>query len=297
MEMHQIRYFLSVSRHLNFTRAAEACNVAQPSLTRAIKKLEEELGGDLFRRERRATHLTDLGRMMLPMLENSYEGALSAKELAISYAKGDHAPLSVAFSHSVAMEPFLPVFAELARTFSGLDLVLTRGSTAEVLALLKSGDIEFGIAGEMAETWDRLNIWPLFVETALLYAHRDHPLADRGKIASSDIRNVCLLDRPYCDDAKRWHDCLRNSGMSPSRSFAMSDDRDVSAFLAGNLGVAFLTGAANLPDDLCAIAVEDQDLQRTVRLYDVAGRRRSVVASAFMKLVRCADLMNAVEMC
>ena len=48
MEMHQVRYFLAVSRTLNFTRAAEQCNVAQPSLTRAIRQLESELGGDLF---------------------------------------------------------------------------------------------------------------------------------------------------------------------------------------------------------------------------------------------------------
>jgi DNA-binding transcriptional LysR family regulator len=53
MEMHQVRYFLAVARTLNFTRAAEECKVAQPSLTRAVRQLEEELAGDLFRRERR----------------------------------------------------------------------------------------------------------------------------------------------------------------------------------------------------------------------------------------------------
>ena len=52
MEMHQIRYFLCVAKTLNFTHAADECHVAQPSLSRAVKKLEEELGGDLFRRER-----------------------------------------------------------------------------------------------------------------------------------------------------------------------------------------------------------------------------------------------------
>ena len=52
MEMQQVRYFLAVARTLNFTRAAEECNVAQPTLTRAIQQLEEEFGGDLFRRER-----------------------------------------------------------------------------------------------------------------------------------------------------------------------------------------------------------------------------------------------------
>ncbi len=58
MEMHQVRYFLAVCETLNFTRAAERCNLAQPSLSRAIKKLEDELGGLLFRRERNRTHLT-----------------------------------------------------------------------------------------------------------------------------------------------------------------------------------------------------------------------------------------------
>jgi len=60
MEMHQVRYFLAVARVLNFTRAADECNVTQPSLTRAIKQLESELGGDLFRRERPAAQLTEL---------------------------------------------------------------------------------------------------------------------------------------------------------------------------------------------------------------------------------------------
>ena len=71
MEMHQVRYFLAVAEVLNFTRAAEECHVAQPSLTRAIKQLEEELGGDLFRRERPHAQLTELGQRMLPLLDNA----------------------------------------------------------------------------------------------------------------------------------------------------------------------------------------------------------------------------------
>src|SRR6266542_4007150 len=70
VEMHQIRYFLAVAKELNFTRAAERCNVAQPSLTRAIKLLEEELGGPLFHRERARTHLIDL----IGAVQSRYEG-------------------------------------------------------------------------------------------------------------------------------------------------------------------------------------------------------------------------------
>ena len=79
MEMHQVRYFLAVTRTLNFTRAADECNVTQPSLTRAIKQLEAELGGDLFRRERPAAQLTELGQRMQPLLQQCYEAASGAR--------------------------------------------------------------------------------------------------------------------------------------------------------------------------------------------------------------------------
>ena len=68
MELYQIRYFLALCDTLNFARAAERCNVSQPSLTRAVQKLEQELGGLLIRRERHRTHLTELGRLVRPML-------------------------------------------------------------------------------------------------------------------------------------------------------------------------------------------------------------------------------------
>ena len=55
MEMHQVRYFLAVAQHLNFSRAAEECNVTQPSLSRAIQQLEGEFGGQLFHREHKET--------------------------------------------------------------------------------------------------------------------------------------------------------------------------------------------------------------------------------------------------
>ena len=100
MEMHQVRYFLAVTRLLNFTRAAEECNVAQPSLTRAIKQLEEELGQELFRRERNLTHLTEFGRRMTPFLQQCYDSALAAKTLASSLKKGAVAPLALAISRS-----------------------------------------------------------------------------------------------------------------------------------------------------------------------------------------------------
>src|SRR5580704_14874598 len=101
MEMHQVRYFLAAAAELNFTKAAEKCNVSQPSLTRAIKHLEGELGGDLFRRERPQTQLTELGERMVPLMKQCYDSALGARSLASSIKSGEVGALRLAVSHSI----------------------------------------------------------------------------------------------------------------------------------------------------------------------------------------------------
>src|SRR5499433_320799 len=104
MEMHQVRYFLAVARTLNFTRAAEECHVAQPSLTRAIRQLEGELGGDLFRRERPQSQLTELGQRMLPLLKQCYDSALGARSLASAIKGGEVGALRLALSRTVGLD-------------------------------------------------------------------------------------------------------------------------------------------------------------------------------------------------
>ena len=69
MDTHHIRYFLAVCETLNFTRAAQKCDVTQPALSRAIQQLEDEVGAPLFRRERNLTHLTDLALLLRPRLQ------------------------------------------------------------------------------------------------------------------------------------------------------------------------------------------------------------------------------------
>src|SRR5262245_37877677 len=144
MEMHQVRYFLAVARTLNFTRAAEECNVAQPSLTRAVRQLEGELGGDLFRRERPHAQLTELGQRMLPLLKQCYDSALGARALATSLKRGEIGALRLALSRSIDLSLLVPHIAELARHFRGLELKFLRGTAAEVAAFLKQGDAELG---------------------------------------------------------------------------------------------------------------------------------------------------------
>jgi Bacterial regulatory helix-turn-helix protein, lysR family len=82
METNQVRYFLALCEEKNFTRAAKRCGVSQPSVSNAIKRLEEELGGDLFRRTKNGAKLSSLGMAIRPYLHQINECAEGARREA-----------------------------------------------------------------------------------------------------------------------------------------------------------------------------------------------------------------------
>jgi hypothetical protein len=103
MEMHQVRYFLALCEERNFTRAAKRCGVSQPSLTNAIKRLEAELGGSLFHRDRVNTRMSDLGILVRSELVQIDRSATEAKHKAAKFP----AARSVKSSKPRAMEAFM----------------------------------------------------------------------------------------------------------------------------------------------------------------------------------------------
>ena len=206
--MHHIRYFLAVSETLNLTKAAERCNVAQAALSRAIQDLESELGGELLRRERALSHLTELGQRMLPMLRQCYETAHAAKMVAASIRKGEAAPLSMAVSHTVALNRFTATLRELSRAFPGLQLKMHRGSGSEIAEFLKSGTVELAIAGPLGETWSRLDELPLFEEPFGLVVSRTHRLAGRNEAEFKDLASEKLLINTSCEMVEELKACI-----------------------------------------------------------------------------------------
>jgi DNA-binding transcriptional LysR family regulator len=292
MEMHQVRYFLAVARVLNFTRAAEECHVAQPSLTRAIRQLEGELGGDLFRRERPHAQLTELGQRMLPLLKQCYESALSARSLASAIKKGEVGSLRLAVSHTIDPSLVTPHVIELGKLFDGLDLKIQRGNGPEVLDSLKRGNVELGLATQIGDEWERLDRWALFAEDFQLLLPKTHALAARPKVSIEDLRPERLMICTYCETAETLLDMLRALDFVVGRFHEVSAEGDLHSLLEAGFGVAFAPRSTRSPAALARIAVEGLELQRTIYLYGVAGRQRTAVASALMKMMRAYDWMK-----
>ena len=296
MEMQQVRYFLSVARVLNFTRAAEECNVTQPALTRAIKQLEDELGGDLIRREGRNTHLTDLGNRMQPLLQQCYDSALTAKSLATKIRKGEVPSLSLAVSRTLDLVHLMRPLGEMHRSFAGLQLKLRRGTGAQIATMLKNGEVDLAIGGPMGESWDRLETWPMFSEAFDLVVGVDHPLAMHNEIDLDVelIRETRFLIHADADMAEFESERLEAAGINLDHAHEVDSDRDLEALVVAEIGVAIMPASAMNSSRVRHIICSALDLRRTVAIYSVSGRARSREASALLNLVRSADWSRAL---
>lgn len=289
MEMHQIRYFLGVARTLNFTRAAEECNVSQPSLTRAIKLLEEELGGDLFRRERNLSHLTELGSRMLPLMRQCYDTAQGVRSLASAMKKGEIATLRLALSRTIDMSLLVPFLSELTRVLKGLEFKFLRGTAAEVAEIMKQGDADMAIAGPVSALWERFDARPLFSERYALFVSEQHRLANHPNIEIGELPEERLLSRTYCEMAEPLLAQLMSLGLHSPQSHEVSTSQDLLCLLENNMGIAFAPRSTYTSPALKRLDVDKLELERTVYIYTVAGRPHSAPAGLLMKQLQAAD--------
>src|SRR5262249_24154874 len=256
MEMHHVRYFLAVARTLNFTRAAEECQVAQPSLTRAIRQLEGELGGDLFRRERPQSQLPHLDQRMLPLLKQSYDSAVSARSLAAAIKSGEVGSLRLVLSHTIDPSLVMPHVVELGKLFKGLELKLYRGNSAEVLGFLKRGDAELGIGAELGDEWERLDSWPLFTEDFQFVVNSMHRLANAGAVAIGDLKQERFVLRTYGESTPTALAYLRAQDTAVERRPETGAESDLIALLDAGVGVALLPRSTKVPETLLRLMVE-----------------------------------------
>lgn len=295
MEMHQIRYFLAMSETLNFTRAAEKCNVAQPSLTRAIKKLEEEFGGDLFRRERSHTHLTELGRLMLPIMQQTYSGASAAKELAGSLRQGARAPLSLALSNSINTSLISPFLGELARTLPGLEIQILRGTSNIIAQYLKDGTAELALTGPIGDDWERFDMWPLFAEDFVVLVPCDHALATKQTVDFQELAGLTVLSRSYCEHRAEFVALYESCDLRINSDHMVPSDQELVALVEANLGIAFVPASTSCPNTVQRLDLNGVDCRRLVNLYSVSGRQRSQAGITLMEYLRATNWGSRVR--
>lgn len=242
MEMHQLAYFESVSRHLHFTRAAEELNVAQPSVSQQIRKLETELGAPLFHRMKRRVALTEAGKTFLPharaVLRRVEEARLEVQELS-GLQRG---ALAVGAPPSVGTHLLPRAMAAFSRRHPGIALAFREAGSRTLLTLLEEGELDLAVVIQPMRH-PSLETLPLLEEELLLAVPRQHPLANGER----RVRLAQLRDEPFVllrEGAYNLRDqtlaACRRAGFEPAAAVDGVEMDSTLRFVAAGIGLAIL---------------------------------------------------------
>jgi DNA-binding transcriptional LysR family regulator len=288
MELHQVRYFVAVATTLNFTRAAEQCNVTQPALTKGVQRLEQELGGQLIYRERQFTQLTDLGKEVLPMLERTLASAEAVRRRAQEFQRKEVAQLKIGLAPSISASLVLDPIAEIAKFVPGLQVELREGAAEKLVDLLLEGEISAAMVGDVQDIPARIDDWLLFEERYVAVLAPTHQLANRRSIGIDDLRDTVLLERAGCDVAQKIQQ-LYFTEERPRLSHCSGHDLHLQHMAAAGFGVILAPEHMPHLPTLKTIPLEGDPVSREVRLLTVQGRRYSPALDAFVKAARLRD--------
>lgn len=282
MEMHQIRYFLAVCETLNFTRAAERCNVSQPSLTRAIKGLEDELGGPLFRRERNNTHLTGLGEMMRPHLAQVLTETDTAKERARSFAKAEDTELRVGLMCTIGPGRLLPFLQAFRDRHPRINLAISDGNGATIEENLVKGGYDVAIYGLPGGVDERFHSRRLYDERFVIGVAPGHAFERQNAVRLVDLDKQTYVCRSECEFDGYVGELFSQAGIGVSTVFRSDRDDWVQAMALTGLGFTYIPEHSVTLSGLCIRPLVEPEIARQIQIVTVRGRPHAPAVGAFV---------------
>jgi LysR family transcriptional regulator, hydrogen peroxide-inducible genes activator len=240
MEMHQIRYFLAVCSERNFTRAAKLCHISQPSLTRAIKLLEAELGGLLFRREHPHSHLTELGEIVRPHLQQVWEQSDAAITQAHEFTAAGRSRLKIGIMYTIAPALLTDLLTRMRNRHQAIGLEIVDGSARDLEEQLVGGHIAAAICGRPDKTDPRVVQIPLFRERMVIAMPRDHRLAGQPSIRLADLAGIPQIRRLRCEYNELIARLFRQHRIGCEIAFDSPRDDWALALIARGFGFALM---------------------------------------------------------
>ncbi len=309
MTLTELKYIVAVAREKHFGRAAEACFVSQPTLSVAIKKLEEELEVKLFERSANEVAVTPLGEEIVRQAQSVLEQAASIKEIAKRGKDPLSGPLRLGVIYTIG--PYLlPALVRQAidRT-PQMPLMLQENFTARLLEMLRTGEIDCAI---MAEPFPDTGLAqaPLYDEPFMVAVPSKHPLAARASITAEELRaeTMLLLGTGHCFRDHVLEVCPEFARFSANaegirKSFEGSSLETIKHMVAAGMGITLVPRLSVPPEALESKPRKRKDDAEYVKYIpfsegDVPSRRVVLAwRRSFTRYEAIAALRNAVYAC
>jgi DNA-binding transcriptional LysR family regulator len=281
MEMHQVRYFLALCEHGGFARAAEACEISQPALTTAIRRLEQEMGGPLFHREGKRLVLSRLGTMVRPHIEQLQGESEAAVNIARNFRLLKAAPLTIGVMPTIGPARFARLLESFRRLHPAVELAVSAGPLAALQHNLENGDLDFALVSAPRGLPDTIRAEPVYREKYVVVFHPGHRFERFNTIALGDVNGEAYVDRLACELREAVMAVCAERKVELYANYRSEREDWIEAMVAAGLGFAFMPRYSVRHDGVLARPLVDPEVERTILLADVRGRRRSPVAQAF----------------
>jgi DNA-binding transcriptional LysR family regulator len=285
MEMQQIRYFLKVCETLNFTQAAILSNVTQPALTRSIQKLEEELGGLLFRRERRLTHITDLGNLLRPQLELIVRQAELTKSTASGFMKLEDAPLKLGVMCTIGPMRFVSFLSRFGKENTGIEISMVEAPSGNLIEMLVAGELDLSIMTPPECEIDRVQVRKLYDERFMVAFPAGHRFNSFASVPIFEVAHEAYLARMNCEYNDTFEEILDERKIALGDVYRSEREDWIQSMIVGGMGISFLPEYSAVIPGLNIRPIVDPVVTRQVCLITISGRRYSPAVKAFIRAV------------
>ena len=283
VQLHQLRYVLAVADERNFTRAAERLHLAQPSLSRQVRLLENELGVSLFHRTpgQGPVELTADGAAILPYVRRVLADVDATATEARALAGLTSGRLSIGATPSLATRILPSALVEFHATYPGIELAVTEAGSRDLVACVAEGEVDLALV-VMPVAHRLVAAAPLFDDRLVLAVATTHPLAGRRRVRITDLADLPLvMFREGYDLREVTLRACQEAGVAP-RMVSQGGEMDgVLALVAAGLGAAVVPEIVVPPDgDIRALPFVPAQLRRTIALAHRSDRLPSRAAVA-----------------
>ncbi|QDZ30365.1 hydrogen peroxide-inducible genes activator [Noviherbaspirillum sp. UKPF54] len=299
MTLTELKYIVAVAREKHFGHAAEACFVAQPTLSVAIKKLEDELGVVIFERGGSEISMTPLGAQIVAQAERVLEQTAAIKEIAKQNKDPLAGPLRLGVIYTIAPYLLPPLVKTMIERVPQMPLVLQENFTVRLIELLRQGELDAAIMA-LPFADQGLMVQPLYDEPFVVALPKHHAWAARDVIHAEELKSetMLLLGNGHCFRDQVLEVCPEMSRFSTSgdgiaRTFEGSSLETIRHMVASGIGITVLP-QASVPD----MHAKDGML-RYVPFADPAPSRRVVLAwrKSFTRRPAIEAIRQAVLSC
>ncbi|MGA0187705.1 MAG: LysR substrate-binding domain-containing protein, partial [Burkholderiaceae bacterium] len=192
MTLTELRYIVAVARERHFGRAAEACFVSQPTLSVSVKKLEGELGAQIFERGGSEVSLTPVGERLVAQAQRVLDEVSMLGQLAAQGRDPLMGPLKVGVIYTIGPYLLPRIIKQLIRKHPEMPLILSENYTLKLLEQLRTGEVDVAI---LAEPFDAsgLDILPLYDEEFLVAVPKGHGWEARGRVPPDELKAETML--------------------------------------------------------------------------------------------------------